>query len=1276
MKAIMGKAKKSSRLALDDDRAPGATVHAPERDAESATGTQDYGSPVVGDSEADDLLTLSSFPIAAIGASAGGLEAVTGLLQHLPLDTGMAFVFVQHLAPQHTSMLASLLSRTTAMPVKEVEHGMPVEPDHVYIIPPNALMSVARGVLKLEPRPDERGAPRPIDHFLCSLAADRKAAAIGVILSGADSDGALGLQAIRDEGGIAIVQSESSARYPEMPRAALAAGIVDLILPPEEMGGALGRIAQDPSIIARELPGVSMRGRADESQLSRIIALVRAATGVDFRGYKRGTIQRRIARRMILQRHHDLDAYHSDLKSNRSELLALYEDILISVTGFFRDPEAFQALGNEVLPRLLHERKNDLPLRIWVPGCSTGEEAYSIAMCLAESISTSPTPVPIQIFGTDLSERGITIARTATYPENRVAKLSPERQARFFKRVENGWQIVKPIREMCVFARQNLFVDPPFSRLDLISCRNVLIYLGPDLQRKAIATFHFALRPEGYLILGHSESLRHFPDLFSAVDNRNKFYIRKPSRAHAGMELISSGFASEQPGNVAVSPSFRQGKAFELEKAAERLVLSEYGPAWVIVNEKLEIIHSRGDTSPYLQLAPGRATFALLKMARERIRGELRKLLTKAKGEDGLIQSAVLHERAGGEIRNIRLEVRRITDQAGKGGCFLVLFFAPANEIAAPTARSRGTQIRRVSKAASAEVERLKQELTLTSQRMQAIIDERDSANQDLTSANEEIQSSNEELQTLNEELETSKEELQSSNEELNTLNEELQHRNRELGRLGDDLTNLLSSTTIPILMLDQELRIRRVTETAGQLFNVRSGDIGRPIGDIRMRLNVDDLELLVRRVMATLSAEELELQDSEGHWHLLRVRPYRTADNRIEGAVLAMIDIDQIRRAQMAADAARQFAESVIESVQRPLLVLRNDLRIRMANRAFRKSYGLKHAEIENQFLCEIHGGQWNVPGLRTPLERLLASPEPVEDVELEQEFAGSGKRTLLIHAHRIQPDGEIQILVAVEDVTAQKRAEQILIDQQERLKHSVKSGETALHESEAALLRSRNELRALSAMLLHTQGEERRRISRELHDDLSQKMAKLQFDVERLEQQLPPDLKEMKRRLLIVRDGVEALSNDVRRIAYELHPAALDHLGLVVALRSYIREFSEREGIPVVFTPRKVPAQIAAEVSSALYRIVQEALRNAAKHAGKASVKITLTGGSNQLSLSIRDDGIGFDAPSAQGKGGLGLVSMQERTRLVHGDFSLETLPGRGVTITIRVPLSAQGS
>lgn len=1220
--------------------------------------------------------TKAPFPIVAVGASAGGLEAFTRLLQHLPPDTGMAFVLIQHLAPQHGSMLASLLVRATAMPVMEAHHDAPVESNHVYIIPPNTLMSIALGVLKLAPRPEERGSPRPIDCFFHSLAADRKAAAIGVILSGSDSDGALGLQAIREEGGIAIVQSENSARHPDMPRAALAAGSVDLILSPEEMGSALERIGRRPSPNGYESSGGSQEGRGDDFRLNRIFALIRTATGVDFRGYKRGSIQRRINRRMALHRHQDLEAYHSELESNRPELLSLYEDMLVNVTSFFRDPETFHALENDILPRMLHERKDDMPVRIWAPGCSTGEEVYSIAMCLLELIPAFSIPAPIQIFGTDISERGIAIARAATYPESQVAKLSPERQARFFQRVENGCQIIKPIREMCVFARQNLLADPPFSRLDLISCRNVLIYLDADLQRKVIATFHSALRPGGCLLLGHSESLQRYPDLFSRADARH-FYVRKSDRSYVRTEMRRDGFANEQSGSFALSPASRQGRALDvaLERAAERLVLSEYGPAWVIVDENVEIIHAHGDTSPFLQLAPGRATFALLKMVREGVRGELRRLLAKAKSEDSLVQSAVFQERDGGKIRSIRLEVRRIAGSAGRGRRFLVLFFAPANDGKAP-AQSRSVRTRSESKAGSAEIARLKQELLLTSQRMQSLIDERDAANQDLTSANDEIQSSNEELQSINEELETSKEELQSSNEELNTLNEELQNRNRELSRLGDDLTNLLSSATIPILMLDCELHIRRATVAAEQIFNIRSVDIGRPIGDIRMRLNVDDLEIRIRRVMETLNAEELELRDLDGHWHLLRIRPYRTTDNRIEGAVLTLVDIDQIRRAQIRADAAREFAESVVESIQTPLLVLRNDLSVRVANRAFCESYGLQRAEIENRLFYEISESRWNLPELRTALGRLQTSPGPVAGFEIEQEFPGSGKRNLLINARSVQPDGENQILVAVEDVTAGRRARFILIDEQKRLKRSLAFGEAALHESEAALLRGRDELRALTAKLLKTQAEERCRVSRELHDDLSQKMAKLQFDVETLEQHLPPDQKEMKKRLLIIRDGVETLSNDVRRIAYELHPSALDHLGLAVALRSYIREFNAREGIPVHFTPRKMPARVPAEVASTLYRIVQEALRNVAKHAGKASVSIALTGGSNRLSLSVRDNGVGFDVDSVREKGGLGLISMQERARLIHGDFFLETLPGRGATITVHAPLSPPGA
>jgi two-component system, chemotaxis family, CheB/CheR fusion protein len=1265
----MGKSKKPLPRSSSPSSDP-ASVELLDADDMPAIETPACLAPAMVHSSEDDLPAIGTFPVVAVGASAGGFEAFKELLQHLPANTGISFVFIQHLSPHSTSMLPSLLSRATIMPVVEVLQGMILEPDHIYVIPPNTRMSVEFGILKLEPRAEKRGAPRPIDHFLFSLAADRKGAAIGVILSGADSDGALGLQAIREEGGIGIVQNISTSKYPEMPRAALSAGIVDLILSPAEIGSALGRLAKSSAMLGADPMGGSAREPGGDPNLGKILALVRASCGADFRGYRPGIIGRRISRRMVLRSHRDLEAYQSDLESNPSELNALYEDILIGVTGFFRDPDTFHALRNDIIPKLLNGRKKDSPLRIWVPGCSTGEEVYSIAMCLFEALAASLHPVPIQIFGTDLSERNIAIARLATYPVNRVDQLSAERRARFFKPVDSGYQIVKLLREVCVFARQNLVVDPPFSRLDLISCRNLLIYLGPELQRKVIATLHFALRPGGYLVLGHSESLRQVPDLFSTVESRHRIYLKKSASDHGGMDPFRKGFAGERAGNDKVSAASNPRNIMELQKAAERLVLAEYGPAWVIVNDKSEIILTHGDTSPYIKIEAGLSSFSLLKLAREDIRSEIGRLLAKARNEDDPVQSAICQERTGKKMRSVRLEVRRIASQAGQGSSYMVLFFAPAFDLSETVGRARHNRLlRREPKADLMDLQRLNQELEATSRRMQLIIDERDSANQDLVSANEEIQSSNEELQSINEELETSKEELQSGNEELITLNEELLNRNRELNRLGDDLSNLLSSMKIPILMLDEQTCIRRVTETAEALFHILPSDIGRPVGDIRTALNIGGLEPLARRVMATLRAEEIELQDVKGHWHLLRVRPYRTSGNRIEGTVLALIDIDQIRR-------AREFADSIIESVKIPLLLLGNDFKIKLTNFAFRSMCGLKEGEHKDKLLFEICGGSWNLPELQKALVRLVKSEEEIEFLEVEQKSERSETKILSIDARRVQPDGENQILLGVMDITNQKRREKFLVGEQDKLRSCVESGEVALHEREADLLQSRDELRALSADLLNTQGEERRRISRELHDDLSQKLAKLQFDLERFAQNLPPGLNAMKKTLATVCGDVEGLSNDIRRIAFELHPAALEHLGLEAALSAYIRDFSKREDISVKLTVSKVSSRIPLEISTAFYRIVQEALRNIAKHAGKASAKISLAGGQQQIRLTIQDNGIGFDLNSSSQSNGLGLISMQERTRLIKGRFLLASSPGNGVTIKILVPLNSGGS
>ncbi len=1224
-----------------------------------------------------------SFPVVAMGASAGGLEAFTRLLQNLPSNTGMAFVLIQHLAPQHNSILSSILARATPMPVVEVEHGTPVQPDRVFVIPPNKLMTISQGVLELAPRLEGRGMPMPIDHFFRSLAADQKALSIGVVLSGTASDGALGLQTIRAEGGIAIVQREDSAKFGGMPHDALAAGPVDLVLPPEEIARELGRIARSPS---RTLPiGREGTESVDEDNLNRIFAAVRTATAIDFQAYKRPTIQRRIARRILMKQKAGLAEYADFLETDTAEALALSEDLLISVTSFFRDPETFLALENEILPQLLEDRSPQTTLRVWAPGCATGEEVYSIAMCLVEAASKLRSAMPIQIFGTDLSSRAIALVRSGTYLESQLAPISLERQERFFTKSPNGYQVVKSVRELCVFARQNVCNDPPYSRLDLISCRNVLIYLSAAMQRKVISTFHYALQPNGFLLLGKSESLRGSRDLFLPEGKPHPFFRRNSTSARPSLEFVGGRFllGAAEPVASATALMPQRFREPNFENAAERIVLKEYGPPWVVVNDRLEIIHSRGDTSPYLQLPPGMPSLELLKMARDTLRGELRNLLLKAKAENVSTHSATVLEHIGGKMRRVGLEVRRISPAAAAGPSFLVVFLTQ------PDTHSATSHSSPEIKDASSETASLRQELTLTSQRLQAIIEEHDAANQELTSANEEIRSSNEELQSVNEELETSKEELQSSNEELNTVNEELQNRNIELSRLGDDLTNLLSSTTIPILMLDNELRIRRMTPVAETILAIRATDVGRPIGDIRMRLSVDDVEPVVRSVLDTLQARELEVQDREGLWHLLRVRPYRTSDRRIEGVVLVLIDIHQLRTARIEANAAREFAESVIESVQTPLLVLLSDLRIRLANDAFCQAYGVQSAQIQNQLFPEIAGKQW--AGVQAELESVLSDRAVLRDREFGFASAGQEKRTVSISARPIHSYGAQMILVAIEDITARKVAEGVLLTRQKQLKRRVEAGsaelrktsetlqtevtgrvyaESALQETEAALLRSRGELRELTASLMHAQDEERRRVSRELHDDLSQKVAKLQFDIDTLEQKLPMGLVEAKQRLRGFRDQVGTLSDDLRRVAHQLHPATLDHLGLAVALKAYADEFSKSTGLPVLFTGHEVPGNIPIETASCLYRIAQEALRNVAKHAGKATVEMALKGTRDGLELSIRDDGIGFDIETARAKHGLGLIGMEERVRLVGGKFSLQTTPGHGVAIAIQAP------
>lgn len=845
--------------------------------------------------EADAFDDTGLFPIVGVGASAGGLSAFTKLLNALPADTGMAFVLVQHLDPKHVSLLPDLMSRATNMPVAEVKDAMLVEPNHVYIMPPNHSLALLHGALHLMPRPDKLGKHLPIDDFLRTLADDRQSKAIGVILSGTASDGTLGVQAIKAASGITFAQSEDSAEYSGMPHNAIAAGYVDFILTPEEIARELTRIAHHPYLL-QELPGVKDEVLAEGGEnLNKIFVLLRSRTGNDFTYYKHSTIRRRIKRRMLLHQIERMQDYVKFLQLHAKELDALFQDITINVTSFFRDPETFDALKNEVFPRLMEGRPGDQALRIWVPGCSTGEEVYSVAIALREFLGDRANTTPIQIFASDIDDQAISRARQGIYPESIREEVDAGRLQRFFIQTAGGYQICRAIRDSCVFTVQSVIKDPPFSRIDLISCRNLMIYLGTVLQKKVLHTFHYALRPNGFLMLGTSETIGSHAELFSLLDKKCRIYAKK----HTAFQT-SQDFMTRPHTETVLVPEHTVTRllppALSIQQEAEHLILEKYGPPGVVINQDMQILNFRGQTGPYIEPASGSASLNLLKMARQELLMDLRTTVQQAIKEHSQVRKEGVRIRQHEGYRIVNLQIIPIAGRYAAESNYLVLFEAggevTARQKVEPTADKDSTDAKDV------RIRELENELLTSREYMQSIIEAQEATNEELQSANEEIQSTNEEFQSTNEELETAKEELQSTNEELATINEEHENRNQELRLALNDLSNLLASIDLSVVILREDLRVRRFTPAAKALLNLIDTDIGRPIGNIRPNVNIPDLERRVQQVMESMQPQSVEVQDRDGHWYSMRLRPYRTLDNRIEGVVLVFIDIDSVKDA------------------------------------------------------------------------------------------------------------------------------------------------------------------------------------------------------------------------------------------------------------------------------------------------------------------------------------------------------------------------------------------
>jgi two-component system, chemotaxis family, CheB/CheR fusion protein len=969
------------------------------------------------------------FPIVGIVASAGGLEAFTELLCHLPTDTGMAFVLIQHLDPNYKSLLTEILATKTQMPVSQVLDGTTVEPNQVYIIPPNTKMTLVSGVLKLTPREKVYGKYMPGDAFLVSLATDRGHKAIAVVLSGGDGDGSLGIKAIKAAGGVTFAQCEASAKFDSMPNTAVATGNVDFVLPPQQIAQELANLSSNP-LLSWPISTVAVAESPEQGDVrASILGLLRSATGVDFTHYKTATIDRRIQRRMLLYKLDQLADYAKYLRDYPAEVDALYQEILIHVTSFFRDPETFQQLKEQVFTTITQNKSAKNPIRIWVAGCSTGEEVYSIAICLLEFLSDrSPLP-PIQIFATDISESAISKARSGFYLENQMIDVSPERRTRFFILEVGGYRINKTVRELCIFARQNLGSDPPFSNLDLISCRNVLIYLAEPLQKRVIPIFHYSLNSTGFLLLGTSESIGKFSYLFMPVHTKCKIYAKNLS---TNSPIFSFTTSSYPVAKVDKSEQINENDPdrFDLERYTDQLILNRYAPAGVVVNEQMNILQVRGDTNAYLRLTPGIPSLNLLTMAREGLTIELRTAIYQAQMQNVIVRKEGVGVVAGERSSLVNLEVIPFQPATVEERYFLILF-----EEVLPTAINLSTINSESLEASDLEREIVwlrqayatsNEEKKSVQSHLQAVIQEQETLNQDIKIANEEILSSNEELQSTNEELETAKEEIQATNEELITTNEELRSRNLAQHQVNNDLINLLGSINIPILMLANDLLIRRFTPMAQQLFNLIPTDIGRPFSDIRSTLDVPDLETMILEVIDTLQTKEQEVQTLTGYWYNLRIRPYRTTENLIDGVVMVWIDIDAMKRSAKTLELARNYAETIVETVQTPLVVLDADLQVNTANRSFYETFQVSAPETAQCSLFELGNGQWNIPQLRSILADILVSDVQLHNFELNHLFEQIGQKTMLLNACKLQREDQgLMILLSIEDITDRKQFE-----------------------------------------------------------------------------------------------------------------------------------------------------------------------------------------------------------------------------------------------------------
>jgi len=1208
-------------------------------------------------------------PVVGIGASAGGLKALEQFFSNMPSKTGLVFVVVTHLHPEHESHMAELIQRYTAMPATQVNKRVQVEADHIYVIPPNHSIVLTNSHLDLTEFDQPHGHRTPIDHFFRSLASEERES-IAIILSGGGTDGAVGIKDVKELGGLLMVQHPDDSEYDSMPRAVIATGLADVVLPASQLPGKLVEYIRHQPQLPHDVGQLS---EAEQETMQRILAQVHARTGHDFNQYKRSTILRRIERRMQLNGFKTLDAYLQYLRNNANEAQSMFNDILIGVTNFFRDREAWLALETGVIPILFNNKDDGDIIRVWSIGCATGEEAYGLAILLFEQADKLDMRPQIQIFASDLDEASIARAREGLYPTAIEADVSPERLERFFTREGEYYRISRAVRDVVLFTSHNVLRDPPFSRQDLIACRNVLIYLQREVQDRVFEIFHYALNPLSYLFLGSSESAEHLPDLFTVLDKTHRIYQTRQwvgERPHVpSMPLTVRRQPRMADAHTLTHPHLaHQMDESSITEGEHQKALESYGPPSLLINERYSILHISETAGRYLLQPKGPITGNLLKLIRPELQLELRTVLFRAfeKAQPTIGRSVAVQ--FNGHPRRVVVSVRPRMESHGPGKPLeqqaLVLFLEDELEEAFEATASGESQARNlvehdqlVAKLES-EVQRLREQLQVT-------IEEYDSSNEEMKAANEELQSINEEYRSATEELETSKEELQSVNEELQTVNNEMKTKLEELLQAHRELENLMGATEIATLFLDRELRIVRFTQSIKQVFNILPSDKGRPIHHLTSRFSYGQFTEDAEQVLRRLVPVEREILAENGNWYLLRMRPYRTVEDKIEGVVVSFVDISGRKQAEQDLVRAKEsLEERVIERTREldetnkrlretrdlfftlfhanPLptaLTRLEDGLFLDVNEAYLNYFGLKREEVLNHLAPDL-----KLPfdsSLRPKLVEQLQQEGAVHDLELRIRHPSGESKILLVSLQLLKSDSANTIIQTFTDITDRVYNEQ--------------------------------QIRALASELTEAEQAERQRISQILHDDLQQRIFAVKLQIASLQEaQQRGDLQAVHVDFAQLNEWLDESISVTRNLSIDLSPAILRGEGLSDALDWLAIQMKEKYGLTVNIAANGVDTHFEDTLRILLFQAVREALFNIVKHAETMEAFVTLQYEEDQhIRLTIQDHGAGFDMQKHNGEVPTlgGLASIQQRLNLMGCRLQIVSKPNQGTQVVIDI-------